>query len=114
MFYIAVFLFVVAVIVWWFTRSSTDSDVQKIGRYGAISAFVFSLLFFLFSSIRVVPAGHVGVRTLFGTIDPKPIYSGMHLVNPLCNVVTIPVRTMEYTMVARSAEGSRTVPENLT
>jgi len=106
MFYIALILLVASIIVWLSTRSSTDSDVQKIGRYGTIGVFVVSLLLFLFSSLRVVPAGHVGVRTLFGTIDPKPIYSGMHLVNPLCNIVAIPVRTMEYTMVARSAEGS--------
>lgn len=106
MFYIAAFLFVVAVIVWWFTRSSTDSDVKRFGQYGSAIALSIAIVLTLLSSFRIVPAGSVGVKVLFGTVDSKPIYSGLHIVNPLCSIVTVPVRTMEYTMVARSAEGA--------
>ena len=106
MFYISLFLLVASIIIWLSTTSSIDSDVKRWGKSGAIGVFVVSLVLALLSSLRTVPAGYVGVRVLFGTVDSKPIYSGLHIVNPLCNIVSIPVRTMEYTMVARSSEGA--------
>jgi len=108
MFYIALILLVASIIVWLSTRSSTDSDVKQWGKYGSRAIFAISLVLTLFSSLRTVPAGHVGVKVLFGTVDSRPVYSGIHLVNPLCNIVSIPVRTMEYTMVARASEGAET------
>lgn len=42
------------------------------------------LAFAAFSSFKVVPAGHVGVATLFGKVVDNPFESGMHFpVNPL-------------------------------
>jgi prohibitin 1 len=37
----------------------------------------------LVSSIKTIPAGHVGVATMFGKIRPKPFEEGLHFVNPL-------------------------------
>ncbi len=46
-------------------------------------------------SIATIEAGHVGVLTLFGKVDPQPIYEGIHLINPLKRVHQISVRTQE-------------------
>ncbi|MEM7627426.1 MAG: prohibitin family protein [Planctomycetota bacterium] len=33
--------------------------------------------------VKVIPAGHVGVATLFGSVKEKPYEAGFHFVNPL-------------------------------
>lgn len=33
--------------------------------------------------VKVIPAGHVGVATLFGSVKDKPYEAGFHFVNPL-------------------------------
>lgn len=58
-------------------------------------------------SIRVVPAGHVGVVDFFGTVSPNALKSGINFVNPLARVVPMSVRTQEdkETMSVPSKEG---------
>jgi len=43
-------------------------------------------LLVLFSTFVVIPAGHVGVASLFGSVQPRPLYEGLNLVNPLLAV----------------------------
>ncbi len=47
------------------------------------------------SSIRVVPAGHVGVVDFFGTVSPTALKSGINFVNPLAKVIAMSIRTQE-------------------
>lgn len=49
----------------------------------------------LLGSVRVVPAGHVGVVDFFGTVSPNSLKSGINFVNPLARVVPMSVRTQE-------------------
>jgi prohibitin 1 len=53
------------------------------------------VLAILFSTFRVVPAGHVGVATLFGRIDDRPLSEGLNMINPLKQVHLMSVRTQE-------------------
>ena len=46
-------------------------------------------------SIRVVPAGHVGVVDFFGTVSPMDLKSGITFVNPLAKVIPMSIRTQE-------------------
>ena len=46
-------------------------------------------------SIRVVPAGHVGVVDFFGTVSPMSRKSGINFINPLARFVPMSVRTQE-------------------
>ena len=58
-------------------------------------------------SIRVVPAGHVGVVDFFGTVSPTSLKSGINFVNPLAKVISMSIRTQEdkETMSVPSKEG---------
>ena len=49
-----------------------------------------------FSTLRVIPAGHVGVKVLFGQVEPDPIREGLNLVNPLYDVVLVDVRVQKH------------------
>ncbi len=62
---------------------------------------------FILAAITVIPAGNVGVIVLFGKVRPKIINPGLHLVNPLANVVKMETRLREYTMSIAHEEGLR-------
>jgi regulator of protease activity HflC (stomatin/prohibitin superfamily) len=75
---------------------------------GVIVGAVFMLIvLLLLSSIRIVPAGHVGVVDFFGNVSDKALTSGINLVNPLAKVIKMSVRTQEdmETMTVPSKEG---------
>ena len=52
------------------------------------------LLAILFSMVKIVPPGHVGILILFGKIEGS-ITEGLHLVNPLVSMELMNVRTQE-------------------
>jgi regulator of protease activity HflC (stomatin/prohibitin superfamily) len=65
------------------------------------------------SSITTVPAGHVGVKTLFGAVQEPELPEGIHLINPLAAVERMSVRSETIEMVgaqqitALSSDGLR-------
>lgn len=72
-----------------------------------ITAIVIILaVIILLAAITVVPAGHVGVVVLFGKVRTVPLSPGLHVINPLANVVKMETRLLEYTMSVASSEGS--------
>jgi len=72
-------------------------NVSKTGSIKPIitTTIIGALIGLLFSMIRVVPAGYVGIIDLFGRVSPYSLKSGIHLVNPLVKVINISVRTHE-------------------
>ena len=51
-----------------------------------------------FSVFRIIPAGHVGVKVLFGQVDPQPLREGLNVVlNPLYDIVDMDVRVVKHT-----------------
>ncbi|MFH1830876.1 MAG: prohibitin family protein [Pseudomonadota bacterium] len=63
-------------------------------RIGIIVAAV-ALLLLLSKSIVVVPAGHVGVKVLFGDVQEASLAAGIHIVNPLLKIHEMNVRTQQ-------------------
>jgi len=47
---------------------------------------VLPALIILFSTFKLIPAGHVGVATLFGGVQPRALPEGFNLINPLLDV----------------------------
>ncbi len=92
--------FVIGVV---FVNVSKTGSVKPI----MITTIVGLTVGILFSVIRVVPAGYVGIVDFFGSVSPLPLNSGINLVNPLAKVVLLSVRTHEdkETMTVPSKEG---------
>ncbi|WP_375434567.1 prohibitin family protein [uncultured Hymenobacter sp.] len=59
------------------------------------------------STIVQIEPGEVGVQTLFGSIQPRILNSGLNAVNPLVNVTEFDTRTQNYTMSAQHDEGQQ-------
>lgn len=68
---------------------------------------ILVLLGALTASIVQIEAGHTGVQKLFGKVQKRVLSSGLHLVNPLVEVIEVDIRTMNYTMSSTLDEGHR-------
>lgn len=82
---------------------------SKIGMVtGGVVAvlLIFACLSFLFSTIKSVPAGHVGVVDFYGWVS-GPKQPGLNFVIPFSKVVMIPTRTVQdqETMPCPTKEG---------
>ena len=61
----------------------------------------------LTASVKQVDAGYVGVKSLFGKVQNESLASGLNFINPLMDVTTIDVRTLNYTMSGVHDEGAK-------
>src|SRR5262245_46601562 len=54
-------------------------------------------LILVFSVFRIIPAGHVGVKVLFGQVDATPLREGLNIVlNPLYDIVVMDGRVGKH------------------
>jgi regulator of protease activity HflC (stomatin/prohibitin superfamily) len=76
------------------------------GQAYASVLLVAAILLGLAGFFTIVPAGHVGVPVLFGSVRDTTIPEGLHFVNPLANVIKLNARVQEYTMSAKHEEAA--------
>jgi regulator of protease activity HflC (stomatin/prohibitin superfamily) len=69
------------------------------------------LLGVLFSSIVQIEAGEVGVKKLFGKVQNETIGSGLHLINPLMEVINMDIKTQNYTMSGANDDGQNSADD---
>jgi len=69
---------------------------------------VLIIILGLFSSMfKQIDAGKVGVKSLYGSVQPGILESGLHLINPLLDVTEFDIQTQNYTMSAIREEGAQ-------
>lgn len=99
-------LLAVVVLIAGFATSRSARD--PVGRASAMGvSAVLALALFAASAITVIPAGHVGIRDLFGNVSDNILNPGVRFVNPLARIHKMSVRTREITETADapSSEG---------
>ncbi len=77
-------------------------------RMGCLTTLIlFALILILWRGIVIIPAGYVGVTTLFGKVDPEELREGLHIINPLKTVHKMSIRTQSLKQTAEvpSKEG---------
>jgi regulator of protease activity HflC (stomatin/prohibitin superfamily) len=100
---ILIFLGIVILIISFSIRSMPHIHrPAQIGKYVGIAFIVLGIVTSAFVQIE---AGQVGVKKLFGNIQPSVLNSGLHVVNPLYEVEQLDVRTQNYTMSGINDEG---------
>lgn len=77
-------------------------------RIGRLVGIGFIILGVFISSFVQIDAGQVGVKKLFGKVQPEVLNSGLNLVNPLYKVEHMDIRTQNYTMSGVLDEGATT------
>jgi regulator of protease activity HflC (stomatin/prohibitin superfamily) len=76
----------------------------QVGKFVGIGMMILGLIT---SSLITIDAGQVGVKKLFGKVQPDVLSSGLHFVNPLYDVIRLDVRTLNYTMSGINDEGHK-------
>ncbi|MCM8819199.1 MAG: prohibitin family protein [Candidatus Omnitrophica bacterium] len=89
-----------------FTRLRHHDYNQTTNIFGIVF-IVIAVILILFSFIRVVPAGTVGVVDIFGKVSDRERISGLNLVNPLAKLEIMNIKTEEIkeVMTVPSKEG---------
>jgi regulator of protease activity HflC (stomatin/prohibitin superfamily) len=90
-----------------FFLARQDYELAKFSGILRIASFVLILLGASFSMFKVIEAGQVGVKALFGNVSNNVLYSGLNVVNPLVEVTTFDVKTQNYTMSGVNDEGTQ-------
>jgi regulator of protease activity HflC (stomatin/prohibitin superfamily) len=68
---------------------------NSLARKAGFVLLAILILILVWSSVAYVPAGHVGVLTLFGRVTGDVLQEGTHFVNPFKINNTMSVRTQE-------------------
>ena len=71
------------------------SDYNKTINIVGVVVILIAVVKILFSFIRIVPAGTVGVVDLFGQVIPQARHSGLNIVNPFANIIVMNIKTEE-------------------
>jgi regulator of protease activity HflC (stomatin/prohibitin superfamily) len=82
-------------------------NIHRPAQAGKFVGIGLILLGFLTSSLITIDAGQAGVKKLFGKVQPDVLPSGLHLINPLYEIVRLDVRTLNYTMSGVNDEGHK-------
>ena len=87
--------------------SSQDSPLSRYSLVVRISGLILVLIGLSTSMFKVVEAGQVGVKSLFGKVNSEVLYSGLNIINPLNEVTNFDVKTQNYTMSGVHDEGGK-------
>ncbi len=85
----------------------SDSPLQKFGGTLRIVSFLAIAIGILTACVKQIDAGYVGVKSLFGKVQNEVLRSGLNFVNPLVDVRSVDVRTLNYTMSGVHDEGTK-------
>ncbi|MFV5691277.1 prohibitin family protein [Flavobacterium sp. LT1R49] len=103
-------LFIILGIILLITSFSLKSNVNPFSKFANVLKIIGVLVIALglFSSMfKQIDAGKVGVQSLYGSVQPDVLESGLHLINPLLDVTEFDIQTQNYTMSAVHGEGAQ-------
>src|SRR5215468_1886353 len=84
--------------------------IESVRRYTkafTLAGIVLIIIGISLSCFVQIDAGQVGVKKLFGKVQPDVLESGLHFINPLYEIEKMDVKTQNYTMSAVHDEGQQ-------
>ena len=98
---LGVLIFIVGIFV-----SRQPDQSARFGNMIRIGGLVVIIAGALTSMFKVIDAGTVGVKSIFGKVDNDVLYSGLNVINPIAEITTFDVKTQNYTMSGVTDEGA--------
>jgi regulator of protease activity HflC (stomatin/prohibitin superfamily) len=90
-----------------FSLKDNANPLSKFSGTIRIIGFLVIALGLLTSMFKQIDAGKVGVKSLYGNVQPDVLESGLHVVNPLLDITVFDIQTQNYTMSAIHGEGAQ-------
>lgn len=90
-----------------FTSTNPNNPIYRYTQPIRIIGFVLLLVGVFSSAFQQIDAGKVGVKSLYGSVQPDVLESGLHVINPLLDVTDFDIQTQNYTMSAIHSEGDK-------
>ncbi|MBC7616309.1 MAG: prohibitin family protein [Pedobacter sp.] len=97
----------IIILVVGFSLSKQETLVARYANIVKIVGVVVIVAGALTSMFKVIDAGQVGVKTVFGKVDDDVLYSGLNIINPIAEVTPFDAKTQNYTMSAVHDEGDK-------
>lgn len=97
----------VILIVVSFSLKEDSNPLSKFSKIFRIVGVVIILIGILSSMFKQIDAGKVGVKSLYGNVQPDVLESGLHVINPLLDITNFDIQTQNYTMSAIHSEGAQ-------
>jgi regulator of protease activity HflC (stomatin/prohibitin superfamily) len=85
-------------------------SIVTVARYAGgfiLAGIVVMLIGISLSCFVQIDAGQVGVKKLFGKVQPDVLESGLHFINPFYEIEKMDVKTQNYTMSGIHDEGAK-------
>jgi regulator of protease activity HflC (stomatin/prohibitin superfamily) len=103
------FLIILGIVITIFSFSIQAKPLyQPFARVGKLLGFAIIIIGIITSCFVQIDAGQVGVKKLFGSVQPDVLNSGLSIINPLVSVEHLDARTQNYTMSGVTDEGKKT------
>ena len=80
--------------------------MTRYARGFVLAGIIVMIIGISISCFIQIDAGEVGVKKLFGKVQPDVLESGLHFINPLYEVGKMDIKTQNYTMSAVHDEGN--------
>jgi regulator of protease activity HflC (stomatin/prohibitin superfamily) len=87
--------------------SNSTSTISKFARPFKVGAVIAIAIGLMSSMFKQIDAGEVGVKSLYGNVQPDILESGLHVINPLMDITEFDIQTQNYTMSAIHGEGAQ-------
>jgi regulator of protease activity HflC (stomatin/prohibitin superfamily) len=87
--------------------SRSNEAIRKFGAPVRIVGLVLILAGIIAACIIQIDAGQIGVKKLFGKVQPDILNSGLHFINPLLDIERLDIKTQTYTMSGVQDEGHK-------
>jgi regulator of protease activity HflC (stomatin/prohibitin superfamily) len=103
-------VFIILGIILLVVSFSVNNSANPLSKFSNLLKIIGVLLLLIgvFSSMfKQIDAGKVGVKSLYGSVQPDVLESGLHVVNPLLEITVFDVQTQNYTMSAVHSEGAQ-------
>ena len=101
------FIIGIVILIAGYVLSRIKDKIQVFGKPAMALGGLLLIVGVLTASVVQVDAGHVGIKKLYGQVQPDVLYSGLHLISPLIDVEMVETRTQNYTMSGVHNEGDK-------
>lgn len=88
-------------------KANASNPLFKFSKPIRLVGFLAIVLGVFSSMFQQINAGNVGVKSLYGSVQPEVLESGLHFINPLMTITNFDIQTQNYTMSAIHNEGTQ-------